>query len=189
MADEREKLWIQTWTGQKFYPLDPSPESVNVFDIAHALSNTCRYTGHIKRFYSVAEHSVRVARRVHELDPPNALWGLLHDASEAYIADIARPVKRQPALKAYRDAERVLQAAITARFGLDLAEPASVKRADNELLWTEAPLLFEGGLHPDWIKTTEQQFAPVPVADELGWAPKTAELRFLLEFKSLGGRY
>src|SRR5579885_2784587 len=82
--------WIQTYCGVAFYPLDPRPEEILIEDIAHALSMLCRFTGHVKRFYSVAQHCVYVS---HRCDPKDALWGLLHDAAEAYLNDISRPVK------------------------------------------------------------------------------------------------
>jgi hypothetical protein len=72
--------WMQTFTGRRFWPLDPRGEDVLIEDIAHALSLLTRYGGHCTRFYSVAEHSVLLARAA---TPENALWLLLHDASEA----------------------------------------------------------------------------------------------------------
>jgi hypothetical protein len=176
------KHWIQTYTGLKFYPLAPGAEDVCVEDIAHALSNICRYTGHVEHFYSVGEHSVRVGRRVLELtgDYKLALWGLLHDASEAYLTDIARPVKRQPAMELYRKAEAELQLVIMHAFGLSTVEPAVVRQVDNEMLWSEAPRLFKGGLHPDWAQTAE----PVETIAlrGLGYTPQMAEFAFLLDF-------
>src|SRR5271156_4912831 len=83
-----DSAWIQTFTGKKFYPFNPKPQDIDIRDIAHALSNICRFTGHTKRFYSVAEHSRNVAKLV----PAHMkLQALLHDASEAYLCDIARP--------------------------------------------------------------------------------------------------
>lgn len=177
-----DKTWIQTYTGRQFWPLDPDPEHVDILDIAHALSNVCRFTGHVSRFYSVAEHSVRVCRRVRELggDTQTQLWALLHDASEAYLSDIARPVKRQPEFVPYRAAEARLQYAICVRFGLPAAEPALVRQADNEMLWTEAHALLPGGPHAEWGAE-----APLPLRDELGATPQAAELAFLLEYRRL----
>jgi uncharacterized protein len=90
MNEGRVGDWMQTWTGVRFYPADPRPEDVDILDIAFALGNIARYGGHC-RFYSVAEHSVLVSHMVPKKD---ALAGLLHDATEAYIADVIRPVKR-----------------------------------------------------------------------------------------------
>lgn len=132
---ERKGDFIKTHSGINFYPLDPRPEEILIEDIAHALSNLCRFTGHCPEFYSVAQHSAIVSRLV---KPQYALHALLHDASEAYICDIARPVKREPEMKPYLDIERVLQAAIYRKFGLDENEPGDVKYVDTRILVTEA---------------------------------------------------
>jgi len=80
--------WIQTYTGKRFWPLDPRPEDVDILDIAHSLSLLCRFTGHTSSFYSVSQHSILVAQ---EVPKRLRLWALFHDAAEAYIGDIARP--------------------------------------------------------------------------------------------------
>ena len=77
--------WMQTYTGERFWPLDPRIEDIHIRDISMALGKLCRYGGHTIFFYSVAEHSVLVSEYVPE---EYALWGLLHDASEAYLSDI-----------------------------------------------------------------------------------------------------
>ena len=103
---------IRTFTGHMFYPLDPRPEDVCIEDIAHSLSLLCRFTGHTYAHYSVADHSLRVSRLAEKLfvaeahSPESekmqrmaneiALWGLLHDASEAYLQDMPRPLKYAP---------------------------------------------------------------------------------------------
>jgi uncharacterized protein len=83
--------WIQTYTGKQFWPLSPLPEDIVIEDIAHALSMQCRFGGHVRTFYSVAQHSVHVSLLV---EPQYALWGLLHDAAEAYLVDLPRPIKK-----------------------------------------------------------------------------------------------
>lgn len=82
--------WIQTFTGKKVFPLAMTTDMVDIKDIAHALSLKCRFTGHCRTFYSVAEHSMRVAELVR---PELKLAALLHDAAEAYLPDFARPIK------------------------------------------------------------------------------------------------
>lgn len=129
--------WMQTYTGKKFWPLDPDPAEIDILDIAHALSNACRYAGHVMRFYSVAEHSVLVSMHVSD---PNQKWALLHDASEAYLVDMPRPVKRF--LPGYQEAETRLMAAICERFGLPPEMPDEVKDIDNRILVDEREVLM-----------------------------------------------
>lgn len=124
--------WMQTFTGIAFYPADPQPEEIFIEDIAHALSLQCRYGGHCDRHYSVAEHSVLVSQMV---PPEDALAGLMHDATEAYLMDIPRPVKAL--LPQYRDLEDKLWAVIARRFDLSPVLPKSVHEADNRILNSE----------------------------------------------------
>jgi 5'-deoxynucleotidase YfbR-like HD superfamily hydrolase len=86
-----DEHFITTYTGKKFHYLSPTPEEIDIKDIAHALSLTCRFGGHCRSFYSVAEHSVRVAA---EVPASSALFALLHDAAEAYLPDIPSPMKQ-----------------------------------------------------------------------------------------------
>ncbi len=133
--------WMQTFTGRAFWPADPRPEDVDVEDIAHALSMQCRYGGHAKRFYSVAEHSFLISCSVPREDQ---LWGLLHDASEAYLVDIPRPVKYLPGFReAYLQLESGLMAVICERFGLRGTMPETVKLADNRILLDERDQVME----------------------------------------------
>lgn len=131
--------FIETFTGRRFWPLDPRPEEVDIKDIAHALSMLCRFTGHVKEFYSVAQHCVYVCDF---LPPEFRLWGLLHDASEAYIGDLNKPTKRF--MPEYSYAEDKLMAAIASRFGLTWPEPTAVKDVDLILLVTEARDFLHG---------------------------------------------
>lgn len=185
--------FIETFLGLPFRPLTPNVESVWIDDIAHALSNQCRFSGHTSNFYSVAEHSVRVSRlvgaRVARLgfDPrADALWGLLHDASEAYLVDLPTPLKADPEFGvAYRAAESKLMAAICERFGLDIVQPRVVHDADQALLVAEVRDLMPG--RPEhWTP-----YAGVTPLDEriVPWAPRAAESEFLRRFHELGGRH
>lgn len=134
--------WIQTYpTCTAFWPIDPRPEEVHIEDIAHHLGNICRYTGGTSRFYSVAEHSVYVSQAV---PPEHALWGLLHDASEAYLTDIARPVKKY--LTDYAPIEHRIMEVIAKKFDLPWPEPPEVKEIDNRILMDEKAALKPG--HP-----------------------------------------
>ena len=178
---ERRGAWIRTFSGLQFWPLDPRPEELRIEDIAHALSQQCRFAGHSRLFYSVAEHSVHVSA----LCPlEDALWGLLHDASEAYLQDVARPLKSLPEFAAYREAERHLQEMIVRGFGLDAEPPASVHDADNAMLHLESRCLLTGGLGlPETIAGPAPTFTV-----HAPWPPLRAEQEFLARFRQLFGR-
>jgi len=143
-TSKRVGNWIQTYTGVKFYPLDPRKEEIYIADIAHALSNKCRFTGHTSRFYSVAEHSVYVSQIC---SPKNALWGLLHDASEAYLADLAKPIKVLPEFRTFVEIENRIQRVVCDHFQLSSEEPEEVRVADRVCLITEKRDLMS---HVDW---------------------------------------
>ncbi len=175
-----DRCWLQTYTGRAFYPLDPDPDSIVIEDIAHALSLQCRFTGHVRTFYSVGEHSVRLSLIVPMAD---RLWGLMHDASEAYMVDLARPIKRHSELGTiYKQIEAGLMRAICQRFGLPPQEPASIEQADRTMLVTEKRDLLGPEPRP-WTHQDE------PLADQIHpWTSAAAESCFLDRFIRLGGR-
>ncbi|MEO3386031.1 hypothetical protein [Mesorhizobium sp. CAU 1741] len=125
--------WMQTFSGGQFWPLDPRADEVNIVDIASALSMQCRYAGHVLQFYSVAEHSVHLANYMR--DPDEKRWALLHDASEAYLVDVPRPVK--PYLEGYKAAETRVMEAVCLRYGLSPQMPRAVHEADNRIIADE----------------------------------------------------
>ena len=135
----RKGNWIQTFMGIKFYPLDPHPEEILIQDIAHALSLSCRFSGHTREFYSVAQHSILAAIY---MPKGKELWGLLHDASEAYLHDIPTPLKRLDQFRFYRELEDNLQKMIFKKYGLFGNPPAELKGVDVSLLLTEAECLI-----------------------------------------------
>lgn len=136
---------IQTRDGHYFNLLEPSVAAVSIDGIAHALSNLCRFTGHVREFYSVAQHSLMVSLIVPE---SMAREGLLHDAQEAYIGDVSTPLKRL--LPRYKEIEKNLEGVIAEKFGLDWSPEAlsQVKRADAIMLATERRDLL-GALEDD----------------------------------------
>lgn len=144
----RKGNWIQTYTGKRFWPLDPRPEDIDPIDIAQALSQQCRFSGHTDRHYSVLEHSIRVARLVAKDLKAEAL---LHDASEAYLVDIPRPMKRLPEFEAYCDIETKVSNAICKRFSITEDLYPETTLADKAMLWWEYQALFNHHL-PEWEK-------------------------------------
>lgn len=171
--------WINTFTGKRFHPLDPDPELIDIRDIAHGLAAKARYAGHTREPYNVAQHSVIVS--LHVLDRDQSLWGLLHDASEAYLPDVPKPLKILPAMAAYREAEARLMLAVCQRFGLDPEEPAIVKEIDRRMLPTEASQLFDRR-HPAWRDRVE----PLPIMIDV-WSASDAERWFLERYEFLTG--
>lgn len=142
-ADTRIGDWMITYTGRRFYPLDPRPEDVDFRDIAHALSMICRYGGHVRRFYSVCEHSTNMCMHFLRQGKPRQAGGaLLHDSPEAYVGDIIRPLK--PSLDGFPAIEGAVAEAIFDRVRLDLTpeEWEEVKEADNRIIADEARELF-----------------------------------------------
>ncbi len=176
MAQTRSGAWIQTYTGVQFWPMDARPEEVCIEDIAHALSMLCRFNGHCRRFYSVAEHSVHVSRVVAESE---ARWGLLHDAAEAYLSDLPKPVKRE--LPVFHRWEERLLEVIAVRFGLDPVHPTEgVTQADMALLASERAVLM-GPEPAPWCALPD----PVPGLVIVGWSPEQAKQHFMERFAEL----
>jgi hypothetical protein len=167
--------WMQTFTGRAFYPMDPQTEDIDTRDIAHALSLLCRYGGHVTHFYSVAEHCVLMSESV---APKNALWALLHDATEAYLVDVPRPLKSS--LPEYRRIEDGLAAVIAERFGLDPACPAEVKAADARILLDERDALMARSPQP-WAV---DHLAPLGISVRC-WSPEESEKRYLARLREL----
>ena len=168
---------ILTYTGRSFDPLNPDPEQIDIRDIAQATSNICRFTGHVSRFYSVAEHSCRVSDMV---PSRYALWGLLHDASEAYLGDVARPVKQMTDF--YQVAEANLMYAILTKYDLPVNMPQCVHQADNDMLLAERDELLPTNDAAELVWPSGNGSL---VVDDLGWTPRVAYDEFLSRFASL----
>lgn len=145
MTEKDRGPWSETYTGRHFHYQDPQPEDVSIIDIASALSQVARYGGHAAYHYSVAQHSYYVSLVVEQAQPkPNlteALWGLLHDAAEAYVGDTVRPFKVTEAMAAYRLVEERIMRCVCERFELPFDEPAIVKLTDRRMCVTEKPLV------------------------------------------------
>lgn len=182
--------WMQTFTGRRFYPTSPRAEDVDPVDIAHALSLLCRYGGHTSKFYSVAEHCWLMSYAV---EPQYALAALLHDATEAYVCDVPRPLKKS--LTGYKEIENRVWREIVQRFGIqDLLDegagdsplweyelPAAVHEADNRILLDEKAALMAPTEH-EWPGV--EGLTPLGVHIS-GWAPYVIEREYLDRLEEL----
>lgn len=160
---------ITTYTGREFPLLEATVDDINIRDIAHALSNTCRYAGHCALFYSVAEHSCRLSFLVPE---QLRLEALLHDASEAYLGDIPTPLKKL--LPRYRKIERRINEVIMLKY--DLRRSTLVRKYDKLICTPEVTSLLVNG-HPGW------ELEPFQHQDIIPWPGRVAEEWFLQFFE------
>lgn len=170
VSDASRGNWMQTFTGRVFYPIDPTATDIDPVDIAHSLSLQCRYGGHVDRFYSVAEHCVLMSEWV---DPENAIYALLHDATEAYVSDVPRPLKGH--LPEYKPIEDRVWDEIALKFRLNFVIPEQVWEADNRILLTERAELLSNTRYK-WYQDGRMEPLPVKVT---GWLPEEAEKRYL----------
>jgi len=171
LADE----WMVIGDGKRFNFLDPKPEDINIADIVRGLSKLCRYCGQCNGFYSVAQHSVLVAKCV---PAKFKLEALLHDAAEAYLGDIIQPVKRF--LPEFRRMEHHVWKAIAAAFELPEQTSPEVKEADRRMMVTEKRSLFPA-LTPVW-QLEKQGVVPYPALRIVGLSHESAREGFLLSF-------
>jgi len=132
---------IRTFTGQYVNVFEPDPETICIEDIAHALSHQCRFGGHLPQFYTVAQHSIFCADLAED---DHKLAALMHDASEAYLLDVPRPVKLK--LCNYKEIEDKLMTVIAAKYGFDFPFDPNIKVVDEQMLRTEwYTLMLERG--------------------------------------------
>jgi hypothetical protein len=186
MTNERMGDWIETYTGKEFYPYDPRPEEVDIRDIAHALAHICRFNGHTKYHYSVAQHSVYCAELAKRRGYSTAiqLYALLHDAAEAYICDIPRPLK--PSFTGYDLLEARLQSTIILALGLPAVFVDKhiimdvVKGIDADMLNLEGLALMPVAR---WAEQRDCAGIQIDVMSPYG-----AEQRFLFLYQSLKKR-
>jgi len=165
--------FIRLHSGLKFHFLDPQISEVDIRDIAWALSHICRFTGHVKKFYSVAQHCCHVCDILPE---EFKLQGLLHDAQEAYCQDLAQPLKQY--LPQYKEMELRIEKAMAKKFGIQFPMPAVVKTADMVLLVTEMRDLMRGGDYKNI------PFAPMKERIK-PWSAEKARREFLKRFHRL----
>lgn len=177
--------FIQTLSGRRVNPLDPSPEDIDPGDIANALANLCRFGGHSRGFYSVAQHSVIVCDLLEAqgATADELMAALLHDAAEAYLGDLPHPIKHRSELGAsFRAAEKRLEAVIVERFGLPEAS-ARIKPLDRALLATERRIFST--ISWEWPELDGVE--PLDLAIE-PWLPDRARAAFSRRYDGLAAR-
>jgi hypothetical protein len=166
--------YIGTYTNKKYHFLNPSVSEVCIEDISQALSMNCRYSGHVKSFYSVAEHSCIIFDLALKEtgDLIEAYSGLMHDASEAYLTDVPRPIK--PHLEGYSDIEQKAEKIIQDAFNFT---PMSnyIKYVDTHICGIEAKQLFQ--VTPSWA----DDFDHIDIQVK-GWMPDQAKREFMDRF-------
>jgi len=177
----RVAMGIEMINGERFTFLEPKVSMIDPEVIAHAIANLCRFTGHTRQFYSVAQHCVIVS----ELVPEGlALQGLLHDASEAFIGDVSRPLKAvmdDLAPGVLHDIEERIHEVIAKRFKSGFPHDPEIKAADNVCLATEKRDLMAPASRP-WLNM------PEPMRRRIDpWGPAKAKRRWLERFAELGG--
>jgi len=179
---------IEIVSGKLAFPLAPRVADINIKDIAHALGNKCRYTGHCREFYSIAQHSVIVSELV---DRRLALAGLLHDSSEYLLPDVSTPVK--PRLKGFKEIEEGVLDAVFKKFGLmaircNQEDMAEIKKAD----WYSMALEVRDLMHADneyWAQWPLPDIDPHFYDCDLTnpWGPKESREKFMDRYEYLTG--
>jgi len=175
------KTWRQTYTGGAFDLLSPRAEDVSIQDIAHSLSNLCRYNGHSLRHYSVAEHSVLVAtyaQAVLHKSPVEILHALLHDAGEAYTGDIATPMKE--AVPALRPFLKKIDAVVLGAFGLPPEKPEWLDEVDRRIRHDEKAYIMSKE-PADWGLDPAGPLGVIVQCWDAGFAERT----FLVAYQNL----
>lgn len=176
---------IETFSGIHVYPFDPRPDMIRLEDIAHSLAYQCRFQGHVKKFYSVAEHCIHVSLKVPRRFAPQAL---MHDAAEAYLTDLPRPLKQftyfciDPKVGGlpYSHFEAQLLKVIMEHFGITWRGlPEEIKEVDNRMLVTEYLALVNEN-------PPERHWAVNPYVYNIGGlSPKDAKKEFLRRARAL----
>jgi hypothetical protein len=174
--------YLQTVSGRWVNPFDPDPEQLDITDITRALANTCRFGGHCRSFYSVAQHSVIVSELVEQRggDAEDAFAALMHDASEAYLGDMPHPIKHRSELgAAFKAAEDRLEDVLRERFKIKPDVP-EIKRADRALLATERRAFSAEDWHWPELEGVE------PLDLQLtAWPPDEAAAKFAARYAQL----
>jgi hypothetical protein len=177
--------WISLLSGGQFNYNKPEKSDVTIEDIASALSNVCRFSGHLPQFYSVAQHLVNTSRIV-----PNelAFTGLMHDTAEAFTNDLPTPLKW--ALPIFKELETKIESAMSKKFGFEYPYPPEIKHADTVMLMLEKYYVknddSEWPLYEKYNKAYVEPWRQQ--VDLVGWQPRRAKREFLERFNELNGQ-
>lgn len=166
---------IMLQSGAWFDFASPHTSPFTIEDIAHGLAHICRYSGQCNRFYSVAEHSLLVSETAYGFE----LEALMHDAAEAFLGDITRPLKQM--LPDYKRIEGEVERAIFSRFGIPTPLPREVKKADLRVLAAEQRQIMPPGTD-NWLRGQDVVPAPIVVRN---LSPEEAKSEWLARFEAL----
>lgn len=177
-----EDQWISLLSGGTFNYNRPQESDVNIDDIASALSNVCRFSGHLPRFYSVAQHLVNTSRIV---SPDNAFTALMHDTAEAFTNDLPTPLKW--AFPIFRELETKIESAMGEKFGFQYPYLPEVKEADTVMLCLEKYYVKnDNSIWPLYSKYTKKYVEPYrDFVDLESWQPRRAKREFLERYEEL----
>jgi len=181
----KDHVWITTYSDKRFNLFGDDPSEICIEDIGHALSNQCRYTGHVTHFYSVAQHSVLVTSIVEWLggNQGEQRQALFHDASEAYLSDMAAPFKAQ--VVGYHKLEAMIEKRIEEKYQL-IGKCDIVKKADWLALFVEAENLINADSR-DWVGWDEHgQEAQELRIEIIPQLPRDAKSAFFAKAFDLG---
>jgi uncharacterized protein len=188
MTDTAVKLddqWISLLSGARFNYNKPEESDVTIEDVASALSNVCRFSGHLPRFYSVAQHLVNTSHIVPMVPVELAFTGLMHDTAEAFTNDLPTPLKW--AFPIFKELELKIEAAMSEKFGFQFPYPPEIKEADTVMLMLEKYYIKECNDHwPMYDKYTREYVQPFRDKVDLdSWQPRRAKREFLERFEEL----
>lgn len=178
----KDEQWISLLSGAKFNYNRPEESDVTIEDLASALSNICRFAGHLPRFYSVAQHLVNASRIVGD---DNAFTALMHDTAEAFTNDLPTPLKW--AFPIFKELEVKTEKAMGDKFGFAYPYPDEVKEADTIMLMLEKYFVKEDdSIWPNYEKYTKKVVSPfLNKVDLDSWQPRRARREFLERFEEL----
>lgn len=176
--ENKDNAWINTYSGKRFFPLNPRKEDLSLVDIAHSLAHQCRWTGHCRFHFSISQHSCYAYDFCE--DEEAKPWALFHDSPEAYLVDVARPIKAH--LGGYKDFENKIAEVVIEEYSLPFSHRIEtvVKKIDSDLLVLERENLinkadFIWGYEDRDIQYLREKF-PNGIPQ---WTPAEAEHEFL----------